>query len=69
MLNCECGFNYNPTEAEKSLASITCPNCKRKIKKGETWIHPIGEMNMLEAKKAEGRELEYLRQRKIKNGY
>lgn len=69
MLSCECGFVYHPTEAERSLSSITCPQCRRKIVKGETWIVPIGEMNMFEAVKADGMEEEYLKQRKLKNGY
>ena len=69
MLSCECGFVYHPTEAERSLSSIQCPKCKRKIVKGETWIYPLGEMNMYETVKNDGREIEYLKQRKLKHGY
>lgn len=69
MFTCECGYTYHPKEGERKLSSITCPKCKRKIKKGETWIMPVGEMNMLEAVKSEGRETKYLRDRKMKHGY
>lgn len=69
MLICECGFNYEPSPGEASLSSMTCPKCRRTIKKGETWIKHIGSLNMFEAKKVEGRELSYLKQRKLKNGY
>ena len=69
MLNCECGFIYHPTEAERSLTSKTCPQCKRRMVKQETWLHPIGNMNMLETVRNDGREVEYLKQRKMKHGY
>lgn len=69
MMTCECGFTYHPEEGEKSLSSMLCPKCKRKMIKGETWIKPLGGMNMLEAVKHNGRESKFLKERQIKNGF
>lgn len=68
-MNCQCGYNYEPQPGESLLSAVKCPSCGRKIKKGETWIKPLGEMNMFEAVKFKGGEKEYLRKRKLKDGY
>lgn len=68
MLKCDCGEIYHPDYAEKNLVSRKC-KCGRIMRKAETWIKPIGELNMLEAKRFQGKEAEYLKNRKLRDGF
>lgn len=69
MLSCECGYVHHLQPGERSVSTLPCPKCGRTIRKSETWIMPIGNLNPLEAKKFQGEEERYLKQRKLKNGY
>ena len=69
MIFCECGYKYEEQPGEKCLSAIICPNCKRKMKRGETWLRKLGDMTVLEAKENEGKEGEYLKKRMLRDGY
>lgn len=69
MFSCQCGYIHQIQPGERSLSAVPCPKCGRTIRKGETWMMPIGDMNPLEAVKFAGREERYLKKRKLKDGY
>lgn len=69
MLTCDCGYTHQLELGERNLTSLLCPKCGRKIKRSETWIMPIGNLNMLEEKHFQGNEAEYLKKRRLKHGF
>jgi len=68
-LICECGYQHQVDIAAQNLETVICPKCRRRISRGETWIHPIGDTNSKEMAEAGDNVEGFIKNRKMKYGY